>query len=548
MARKDSKGRSAASRQAGNYKSVLILRLVAASVLFATSLLFSRLPLFVNILILAVSAAAAGYDIALEAVDYLFDKDFFATPVIIVFVTLVSFIIGFPAEGAALPILYQIGMFLISYAEDRSRKSAIDLLQYHDESTVNKVIELVCKDGAGDMLTEQSMKYSAGSVLKLAMVFSLVYAVALPLVTNYSYVVSIHRALMIILIASPMSVVVSMPITGIIAMCFSAKHGVIFNNAACMEAVSEAGIAIFDNAGIISEDKARLTAVQPERLDSITFLTFAAHVLYFSELPLAKAVAAAYTKDYRLDLIENFEEISGYGVEADIGGAHVIIANRELYSGRGININDKSNDIGQSYYMTIADRYVGKLVINSELNNEATELVIGMREAGIPRNILLTEDANFESRRVAEEMDFREVYSECDTEKKLRLVEDIKTSAKKPVLFIYSKGTEAHSAADVDIRVSRRGKYADVIVFPEYLANLPFAVQICRRMKEILTENALFAFIVKAILIFLSIVGYCNIWFAIFIDMVAAIATILNSIRVTSESLVNILLYKTGRR
>lgn len=548
MARKDSKGRSAASRQAGNYNSVLILRLVAASVLFATSLLFSGLPLFVNILILAVSAAAAGYDIALEAVDYLFDKDFFATPVIIVFVTLVSFIIGFPAEGAALPILYQIGMFLISYAEDRSRKSAIDLLQYHDESTVNKVIELVCKDGAGDMLTEQSMKYSAGSVLKLAMVFSLVYAVALPLVTNYSYVVSIHRALMIILIASPMSVVVSMPITGIIAMCFSAKHGVIFNNAACMEAVSEAGIAIFDNAGIISEDKARLTAVQPERLDSITFLTFAAHVLYFSELPLAKAVAAAYTKDYRLDLIENFEEISGYGVEADIGGAHVIIANRELYSGRGVNINDKSNDIGQSYYMTIADRYVGKLVINSELNNEATELVIGMREAGIPRNILLTEDANFESRRVAEEMDFREVYSECDTEKKLRLVEDIKTSAKKPVLFIYSKGTEAHSAADVDIRVSRRGKYADVIVFPEYLANLPFAVQICRRMKEILTENALFAFIVKAILIFLSIVGYCNIWFAIFIDMVAAIATILNSIRVTSESLVNILLYKTGRR
>ncbi|MBQ3211449.1 MAG: hypothetical protein IJB09_08150, partial [Oscillospiraceae bacterium] len=264
MARKDSKGRSAASRQAGNYNSVLILRLVAASVLFATSLLFSGLPLFVNILILAVSAAAAGYDIALEAVDYLFDKDFFATPVIIVFVTLVSFIIGFPAEGAALPILYQIGMFLISYAEDRSRKSAIDLLQYHDESTVNKVIELVCKDGAGDMLTEQSMKYSAGSVLKLAMVFSLVYAVALPLVTNYSYVVSIHRALMIILIASPMSVVVSMPITGIIAMCFSAKHGVIFNNAACMEAVSEAGIAIFDNAGIISEDKARLTAVQPE--------------------------------------------------------------------------------------------------------------------------------------------------------------------------------------------------------------------------------------------------------------------------------------------
>lgn len=548
MAKKDSTKRSAAKAQAGNFNSVLIIRLVAASILFAASLLFTKLPEFVNIIILAVAAAAAGYDIAIEAVDYALDKDYFATPLVIVFVILVSFIIGFPAEGAALPILYQIGMFLISYAEDRSRKSAIELLQYHDESTVNKVIELVCKDGAGDMIMEQSMRYSAGSVLKLAMVFSLVYAVALPLVTNYSYTVSIHRALMIILIASPMSVVVSIPITGIIAMCFSAKHGVIFNNAACMEVVSEAGTAVFDNAGIISEDKARLTAVHPERLDSVTFLTFAAHALYFSELPLAKAVAAAYTKDYRLELIEDYEDIPGYGVEANIGGAHVIVASKELFSGRGIDINDNNNDRGQSFYMTISDMYVGKLVINSELNNEATELVIGMREAGISRNVLLTEDANFESRRVAEEMDFREVYSECDTEKKLRLVEDLKTSAKKPVIFVYSKGTEIHSAADVDIRVSRKGKYADVIVFPEYLANLPFAVHICNRMREIVTVNALLAFIVKAFLIFLSIVGYCNIWFAIFIDMVAALATILNSIRVTSESLVNVLLYKAGKR
>jgi len=548
LAKIDSTKRSAAKAQAGNFNSVLIIRLVAASILFAASLLFTKLPGFVNIIILAVAAAAAGYDVAIEAIDYALDKDYFATPLVIVFVTLVSFIIGFPAEGAALPILYQIGMFLISYAEDRSRKSAIELLQYHDESTVNKVIELVCKDGAGDMVMEQSMRYSAGSVLKLAMVFSLVYAVALPLVTNYSYTVSIHRALMIILIASPMSVVVSMPITGIIAMCFSAKHGVIFNNAACMEVVSEAGTAVFDNAGIISEDKARLTAVHPERLDSVTFLTFAAHALYFSELPLAKAVAAAYTKDYRLELIEDYEDIPGYGVEANIGGAHVIVASKELFSGRGIDINDNNNDRGQSFYMTISGMYVGKLVINSELNNEATELVIGMREAGISRNVLLTEDANFESRRVAEEMDFREVYSECDTEKKLRLVEDLKTSAKKPVIFIYSKGTETHSAADVDVRVSRKGKYADVIVFPEYLANLPFAVHVCNRMREIVTVNALFAFIVKAFLIFLSIVGYCNIWFAIFIDMVAALATILNSIRVTSESLVNVLLYKAGKR
>ena len=66
-------------------------------------------------------------------------------------------------------------------------------------------------------------------------------------------------------------------------------------------------------------------------------------------------------------------------------------------------------------------------------------------------------------------------------------------------------------------------------------------------MREIAVENAVFAFVIKAILIFLSIVGFCNVWFAIFIDMAAALATILNSIRVTNESLLRSFQYKRGK-
>ena len=51
----------------------------------------------------------------------------------------------------------------------------------------------------------------------------------------------------------------------------------------------------------------------------------------------------------------------------------------------------------------------------------------------------------------------------------------------------------------------------------------------------------------KAVLIFLSIIGYCNLWFAIFIDFAAAVATVLNTIRVTSESFRSKLRYKMGK-
>ena len=80
-----------------------------------------------------------------------------------------------------------------------------------------------------------------------------------------------------------------------------------------------------------------------------------------------------------------------------------------------------------------------------------------------------------------------------------------------------------------------------------HIANIPFSLQVCKRMREVSTVNAVFAFVVKTALIFLSIVGFCNIWFAIFIDMAAAIATLLATIRVTQNSFISNYRYKIGK-
>lgn len=536
------------SADTGSYDTILIIRLILASVIFAISLIFTKLPDLVSILLLIASAGIAGYDVALDAAASIAERDFFSTPLIVTLVTVLSYIIGYASEGAALVILYQIGLLLIAYVEERTRKSALEMLEYQDEATKSRLIELVLRDGAGEMNIESILGSSAGRVLKYAVIISVVYAIALPLITNYSFRVSIHRAITIILIATPMSVVVSMPLAGIIGVCFSARHGVVFNSAALMELVADTDIAVFDNAGVFCDENPKLVNLKTDVLDNDTFLTFAAHAVYYSNQPVARAIAGVYTKDYQLAVISNFVDIPGYGVELDIGNAHVVLATRELFVGRGVKLPADSTDGNQSYFMTVADRYVGRLAIDSQLTVEADELGIELKAAGVKRCVLLTEDGNAESRRIADYLDFGEVYGECDTDKKLRLVKELKVSAKGTVMFVYASGVETHSAADVDIRVSKRGKFADVLVSPEYIVNLPFAIQIAKRVREIAIENAVFAFVVKMLLVFLSIIGYCNVWFAIFIDTVAAIATILNTIRVTRESLINVFLYKTGQR
>ena len=62
-----------------------------------------------RILLLALSVAVSGYDVVLSAVDCVESRDYFATPIVIVFVAVISFFIGFGffALGVAFNVIYQ---------------------------------------------------------------------------------------------------------------------------------------------------------------------------------------------------------------------------------------------------------------------------------------------------------------------------------------------------------------------------------------------------------------------------------------------------------
>lgn len=533
------KANGAFKKDALAFDTLLVVRLVAASVIFAISLIFGNMPAFLSVVLLLLAAVIAGYDIALDALSEAREKNFFSTSVVVTAITVLSCVIGFPAEAAALVLLYQIGLILLSYVEERSRMSAIDLLQYREESVSDAVADIVFRDGAGHTALEDSIRDSAGFVLRIGMIIGVLYAVVTPLFTNLTFTVSAHRALTVILISTPMSVAISIPMAEIMGLCYNAKYGVIFSSAAAMEKCTEAKTVIFDNTGIFSQNEPDSLEIVPEYIDKNTFLTFAAHAFYYSEQSAAKAVSNRFSSDYRLELIENFVDRPGLGVEADIGGVHVIVAAREYFSSLGVTVDENGEYGAQVFHMTIAGRYVGYIALHSELNGDGENIVIGLQENGIERCVLLCEESDTVSRTVAEALDFREVYGECDREKKLRIIENLSGTGKEGSVFVYSAGFGGHSPADVDMRVSDHTRFADVLISPDCVANIPFAFNVCNRARQIAVENAVFAFLVKAVLIFLSIIGYCNLWFAIFVDMVAAVGTILNTVRVTSPSLIS---------
>jgi hypothetical protein len=58
-------------------------------------------------------------------------------------------------------------------------------------------------------------------------------------------------------------------------------------------------------------------------------------------------------------------------------------------------------------------------------------------------------------------------------------------------------------------------------------------------MCQVAKSNAIFMFAVKALLVFLSMIGFSSIWFVLFMDTAAVIGTLLNTIRVTKNPLID---------
>ena len=61
-------------------------------------------------------------------------------------------------------------------------------------------------------------------------------------------------------------------------------------------------VALFEQAGVFSEEAPHVIGLQSDVLDKKTFLNFLAHAVYYSDQPFAKAISDYYNQEYKLEI------------------------------------------------------------------------------------------------------------------------------------------------------------------------------------------------------------------------------------------------------
>jgi P-type Cu+ transporter len=249
-----------------------------------------------------------------------------------------------------------------------------------------------------------------------------------------SWVYAFVNAVAVLIIACPCALGLATPMSIMAATGRAATQGILFRDAAAIEALRQVDTLIVDKTGTLTEGKPafdRVVAAPGHTEQEV--LQVAASIDQGSEHPLARAIVdEAHQRGLTLDKPDAFESSSGIGVRGTIGGRRIALGNTALMEAGHVDWKalqqeaERLRTQGASVmYLAVDAQLLGLLAVADPVKGTTAEALATLREAGISV-VMATGDGVTTARSVASKLGIEQVHGEVKPQDKLALVERLK--------------------------------------------------------------------------------------------------------------------------
>lgn len=418
----------------------------------------------------------------------------------------------------------------------------IKVTKIFSESTISKIMELVekasNKKAKAENFITKFAKYYTPTVVILAVLLMLIPPIFLGWNTFGDW---LYRALVFLVISCPCALVISIPLGFFGGIGAASKKGILVKGGNYLDALNHVDTVILDKTGTLTKGKFQVVKIKSvSEFSEAEILKFAAYAESNSNHPIAFSILEEYGEEINKDLIKDYQEIFGHGIQIQFENKKIIVGNYKLMRKHNIKIK-KSDALGTVIYIAVDKKASGFIIIEDEIRNNARDAVDAIRKHGVQNIIMFTGDNKAVSNKVANEVGITEVYSELLPNDKVHYLEKLKERIdnKNNIIFIGDGINDAPVLAQADIGIAMGGigtdaaiEAADVVIMDDNLAKIAVGLKIARKTKKIIWQNIIFALSVKFIFLVLGALGYASMWYAVFADVGVSVIAIINSIRV----------------
>jgi Cu2+-exporting ATPase len=213
---------------------------------------------------------------------------------------------------------------------------------------------------------------------------------------------AIERMVTVVVICCPHALGLAVPLVVAKSTAISAQNGLLIKNRTAFENSRKVTTLVFDKTGTLTVGKFEVSKVVPVRqdLDEKELIRIASSLEQNSEHPIATGIIQkAKELSVTIPQVENFNAMTGKGVEAIVEGKQVKVVSPGYLKEKNINLppNFSSDESETVVFVIINDQVAGYIALSDTIRTESFEAIQTLRENNI-KSILLTGD----NKRVAE--------------------------------------------------------------------------------------------------------------------------------------------------
>lgn len=443
--------------------------------------------------------------------------------------------------GESIPREVAPGNEILSGVINKNGVLKVKVVKTFEESTVAKILDLVQNASSKKAPTEGFITKFARYYTPVVVISAAALAFLPPLFIEGAELSQwIYRALVFLVVSCPCALVVSIPLGFFGGIGGASKNGILVKGGNYLEALTNVDTVVFDKTGTLTKGVFNVTEVKAaEGVSEKELLEYAAHAEAYSNHPIASSIAKAYGKEIKKHIIENYDEISGYGIKVTVKGKEVLAGNAKLMDSEGI-VYDKAIKTGTVVHLALDSKYAGYIVISDEIKEDSSKAIRELKNVGVRSTVMLTGDNKTVAEKVGKELGLNEVYAELLPGQKVEKIEelDIRKPAKSKLIFVGDGINDAPVLARADIGIAMGGvgsdaaiEAADVVIMTDEPSKIVTAIKIAKKTKSIVVQNIVFALGVKIIILILGAFGFATMWEAVFGDVGVALIAVLNAMR-----------------
>lgn len=417
----------------------------------------------------------------------------------------------------------------------------------YQDSMVNKILELVENANVNKGKTEKFItkfaRYYTPIICALAIAIIYYYLIIDRglLESGRSLRDCIYPGMIFLVVSCPCALVISVPLTYFGAIGGASRKGILIKGSNYLEQLDNVGRVIFDKTGTITKGKFKIkniVSVKEEFTDD-DILKIAAHCEITSNHPIAKAIVNAYGKD-NIKLFEvEAVEVNKKGSTVKYLDSLYTIGNIKKMEEQNVKVKEIETD-GLTIYLAKDKKYIGYIVLEDEIKEEAHATVTELKAMGISVAMFTGDNENIAS-STCSKVGIDNFYANLTPVDKVKRLRKLKKKLKnKNQIFIGDGVNDAPvlSNADIGVAMGVLGSdaaigVADVVLMTDELQKLPMAIRIARKTKKIVLENILIALGTKLLVLLLATMslGIPLMWEAIFADVGVCVIATINSLR-----------------